>query len=59
VSLRYLTPRDIANMTPAMRDRRTANWKGIIRGLQIEHNRRYHSHRADLDAAIRESRSAS
>jgi hypothetical protein len=29
-------------MTPAMRDRRTANWKGIIRGLAIEHERVFH-----------------
>lgn len=39
--LRYLTPRDLANMTPAMRARRQANWQGIIRGLEREHERLY------------------
>lgn len=53
MSLRYLTPRDLAHMTPAMIARRRANWAGIIRGLQLEHERKFHG-RANAAAFLGE-----
>lgn len=43
MNFRYLTQRDLAHMTPAMKARRQANWQGLIRGLQQEHERMFHS----------------
>jgi hypothetical protein len=55
-SVRLLTRAEFSLMPDTVKDARQAHWRGIIRGLEIEHQRRFHSHAGDLDAAIRESR---
>ncbi|MGZ4519125.1 MAG: hypothetical protein ACXVXP_09460 [Mycobacteriaceae bacterium] len=55
-SIRLLTRADFEAMPATVKEARQAHWRGIIRGLEIEHQRRFHSHAGDLDAAIRESR---
>jgi hypothetical protein len=54
--VRLLTRTEFDAMPDKAKETRQAHWRGIIRGLEIEHQRRYHSHAGDLDAAIRESR---
>jgi hypothetical protein len=54
--VRLLTRAEFNLMPDTVKDARQAHWRGIIRGLEIEHQRRFHSHAGDLDAAIRESR---
>lgn len=54
--IRLLTRAEFNAMPATVKETRQAHWRGIIRGLEIEHQRRFHSHAGDLDAAIRESR---
>ena len=56
--IRLLTKAEYDAMPNRAKEARRAHWAGIIRGLQFEHDRMYHSHADALDEAIRESRGA-
>lgn len=49
---RYLTARDLANMTPAMLERRRANWRTILRELERQHEQMFHS-KVHVDQMLR------
>jgi hypothetical protein len=55
--IRLLSPEQFASMPETARATRRAHWAGIIRGLQHEQDRRYHSaaHILALEVTCKES----
>lgn len=47
-----LTATEFAQMRPEAKAKRQADWKGVVRGLQFEHDRLYHSHADALAEAL-------